>query len=87
MPIIVLTAMRRAAEPSAAIVQEFQRLGNVTLLERPVRVMTLTSTVEVGLRGRRRQYELQEHLAERQRRSEEAAYGSPATAAVTALPR
>jgi signal transduction histidine kinase len=73
VPIIVLTAMRRAAEPSAAVVQGFQQLGNVTLLERPIRVMTLISTVEVGLRARRRQYELQDHLAERQRRAEEAA--------------
>jgi signal transduction histidine kinase len=73
VPIIVLTAMRRTAEPSAAVVQGFQRLGHVTLLERPIPVMTLISAVEVGLRARRRQYELQDHLAERQRRSEEAA--------------
>jgi signal transduction histidine kinase/ActR/RegA family two-component response regulator len=43
-------------------------LGNVTLLERPVRLTTLVSAVRAALRARRRQYEVRDLL----RRSEEA---------------
>ena len=71
VPIIVLMAMGRMGPLTAAVTTSFQRLGNVTLLERPIPVMTLLSTVEAGLRARRRQYEVRDHLAERQRRSEE----------------
>jgi signal transduction histidine kinase len=41
--------------------------ANVTLVERPVRRITLVKTVEAALRGRRRQYEVREHLAARER--------------------
>jgi signal transduction histidine kinase/CheY-like chemotaxis protein len=78
VPVIVLTAMGRMAEPSAEVLTNFQRLGNVTLLERPIRVMTLVSTVEAGLHARRRQYEVRDHLAERQRRSNDIAAESRA---------
>lgn len=40
-----------------------QPLGNVVLLERPVRSETLVSTVQASLRSRRRQYESRDHLA------------------------
>ena len=39
-------------------------LGNVTILERPVRVSTMLSTIRAALRGRRRQYELRDQLEE-----------------------
>ena len=38
-------------------------LGNVTVLERPVRVTTLLSLVRSCLRARKRQYEMRSHLA------------------------
>ncbi|HSH92857.1 MAG TPA: ATP-binding protein, partial [Roseimicrobium sp.] len=38
-------------------------LGNVTVLERPVRVTTLLSLVRSCLRARKRQYEMRAHLA------------------------
>ena len=41
-------------------------LGNVTLLERPMRVAALASTVRSALRSRRRQYETRAHLDERE---------------------
>jgi signal transduction histidine kinase/CheY-like chemotaxis protein len=41
--------------------------GNVTLLERPVRSVTLVTTLRSALRARRRQYEVREHLVERAR--------------------
>ena len=45
-------------------------LGNVTLLERPVRLATLLSAVRTALRARERQYQIREHLAERARAEE-----------------
>ena len=45
--------------------------GNVTLIERPVRLMTLMSAVRSALRARQRQYDVREHLAA-ERRSKEA---------------
>src|SRR5688572_13065350 len=62
VPVVVLTRSGRQAEPDPLALQRFHRLGNVTLLERPVRVMTLISTVESALRARRRQYEVRDHL-------------------------
>lgn len=48
------------AEPLEALRQR----GNVTLLERPIRVATLVSTMQAALRGRRRQYEVRDLLAQ-----------------------
>jgi signal transduction histidine kinase/CheY-like chemotaxis protein len=45
-------------------------LGNVTLLERPVRLATLVSAVRTALRARDRQYQIREHLVERTRAEE-----------------
>ena len=47
-----------------------ETLGNVTLLERPVRVSTLISAVRSALRARARQYEIRAHLYERERATE-----------------
>ena len=44
-----------------------QTLGNVTLLERPVRVATLLTAIRTALRARQRQYQIREHLLERSR--------------------
>ncbi|MEJ7605700.1 MAG: PAS domain S-box protein [Bryobacteraceae bacterium] len=43
----------------------FGALGNITLLERPLRPVTLLSAVQTALRARRRQYQIAEHLRER----------------------
>src|SRR4029077_20096700 len=40
-------------------------LGNVTLLERPLRLPELVSTTRAALRARERQYQVRAHLAER----------------------
>jgi signal transduction histidine kinase/CheY-like chemotaxis protein len=55
LPILVMT---RRGTDSADAHRAFDRLGNVTLLERPVRTMTLVSAVRSALRGRNRQYEV-----------------------------
>ena len=66
MPVVILTSADRAAEPSEAMLQEFAKLGNVTLLERPLRIMTLITTVQSAVRARRRQYEVRDYVVERE---------------------
>lgn len=53
---ILLLAGSGADSPAAAWAMDL--LGNVTVLERPVRVTTLISALRAALRARRRQYEL-----------------------------
>ena len=64
-PLIVLTS---GGETTPGSLRTLKLLGstNVTLLERPVRRITLTKAVQVALRGRRRQYEVRDHLAARE---------------------
>jgi signal transduction histidine kinase len=70
-PLIVLT-VAGAVDPSSQKKMQFREpLGNVVLLERPIRPETLVSTVQASLRSRRRQYLIRDHLAQR-RKTEEA---------------
>ncbi|HTM04338.1 MAG TPA: ATP-binding protein [Vicinamibacterales bacterium] len=62
VPILILTRPGADSEESAEAVRT---LGNVTLLERPMRVATLVSTVRTALRARERQYQIREHLERR----------------------
>jgi two-component system, sensor histidine kinase len=62
LPVLVLT---RPGADSAAAVQAMRTLGNVTLLERPVRVAALSSAVHSALRARERQYQTRAYLRER----------------------
>ena len=64
LPVLVLT---RPGADSAEAGDAVKMLGNVTLLERPLRVATLVSVVRTALRARERQYQIREHLAERAR--------------------
>ena len=51
-------------DPAAAMAAErLQSLGNVGLLERPIRLVTLLSAVASSLRSRRRQYEMRALLS------------------------
>jgi signal transduction histidine kinase/CheY-like chemotaxis protein len=59
----VLVLTRQGADSADASLA-VSALGNVTLLERPVRVATLVSTVRTALRARERQYQIRRHLAE-----------------------
>ena len=65
LPIIVLLSSGATLASSRALLSRFSRHGNVTLLERPVRTVALTSAVQAALRARRRQYEVRDHLSER----------------------
>jgi signal transduction histidine kinase len=67
VPLVVLTSRGDASQASLDVLSLVEPLGNVTLLERPVRVATLLSAVYSALRARRRQYEVRNHLAERRR--------------------
>jgi light-regulated signal transduction histidine kinase (bacteriophytochrome) len=66
LPLIVLTSSGVPTRQSREKAQQFQTLGNVSLLERPVRPDTIQSAVRSSLRARLRQYEVrsrQEALA------------------------
>lgn len=70
LPFVVLTSGGHATGLSMRRFQALEGLGHITLLERPVRTVTLLTAVRAALRARRRQYELRDHLAERQRAEE-----------------
>jgi signal transduction histidine kinase/ActR/RegA family two-component response regulator len=59
LPIILLSPMG-ADSPRAAWAMEM--LGNVTVLEQPVRVLTLVSALRTAIKARQRQYELRERM-------------------------
>lgn len=62
-PVIVLS---RSGAEAASLAQTVSRLGNVSVVERPIRVMTLVSLVQSALRARQRQYQVRDHLVERE---------------------
>ncbi len=55
LPILVLT---KSGSDTPWLRNAYDRLGNLTLLERPVRASTLLSAVRSALRARNRQYEI-----------------------------
>jgi signal transduction histidine kinase/ActR/RegA family two-component response regulator len=59
LPVLILTG--RGAD-SLAVGDAVAVLGNVTLLERPLRVSALLSALRTSLRARARQYEIRDHL-------------------------
>jgi FixJ family two-component response regulator len=58
-PILVLSI---SGADSSVAAWAMELLGNVTVLERPVRVTTLISALRAAIRARRRQYELRDQL-------------------------
>ena len=71
LPLILLTAAGVVDKENRRKAVARQPLGNLVLLERPVRPETFISSVQAALRGRRRQYLVREFMAER-RLAEEA---------------
>jgi signal transduction histidine kinase/ActR/RegA family two-component response regulator len=61
IPIILLVG---AGTDSSVTATALALLGNVTILERPVRVTTLVSALRTAVRARRRQYEVRNTLLE-----------------------
>src|SRR5512133_2036678 len=66
VPVIVLTGGGQVTLLSEARRKKRAPLGNVVLVERPVRPETLVSTVNSAIRARRRQYEVRDHLRHEQ---------------------
>ncbi|HUS05161.1 MAG TPA: ATP-binding protein [Bryobacteraceae bacterium] len=64
-PFIVLTTGGESTQHSLASFQRLRGLGNVTLLERPLRTVTLVSAVEAALRARARQFQAQAYVEQR----------------------
>ena len=60
-PIIVLAGSREAARSKNLV----ERLGNVTVVERPISPQTLLAAVNAALRARRRQYEARVAIEQR----------------------
>jgi signal transduction histidine kinase len=65
IPITIITSGGEASPGRLLILGSLGRRANVTLLERPFRRGTLSSTVEVALRARQRQHEVRRLLVER----------------------
>jgi signal transduction histidine kinase len=65
LPVILLTAGGEVNHESQRKMLARRPLGNLVLLERPVRPETFVSTVEAALRSRRRQYQMRDYLARR----------------------
>lgn len=63
-PFIVLTGNKAAPGKMQERFALMQPLGNVTLLERPLRSITLLSVVRAALRARARQYEVEHYIQE-----------------------
>jgi signal transduction histidine kinase len=69
-PLVLLTAPGEVSRGSERRRQDRKPLGNVLLLERPVRPETMLSTVAIALRARDRQYQVRDYIRQ-QRRIEE----------------
>ena len=65
-PFIVLTSQQTSAFAHAHRLRLLESLGNVSLLERPLGSVTLVSATKSALRARGRQYQVQDHLWDRE---------------------
>jgi signal transduction histidine kinase len=70
-PIIVLTSGGASTPSTEMMVRSRAPMGNITLIERPVRPATLISSVLTAIRSRLRQFEIRDHLEERKHAEEE----------------
>jgi signal transduction histidine kinase len=65
LPVLILTVGGSSTNLSRQREQDRLPLGSVTLLERPIRMATLVSSVRSSLRSRSRQYQVRDTLIER----------------------
>ena len=73
LPVLVLT---QGGADSLEAGDAVAMLGNVTLLERPLRVAALLSSVRSALRARHRQYEIESHLRQLEQARDAEAMGA-----------
>ena len=87
-PLVLLTVPGEVSAFSQKRSALREPLGNVLLLERPIRPETLISTARIALRARRRQYEIRDQLQQRKlaeealRRSEKLAVAGRLSATI-----
>lgn len=62
LPVLVLTRGKTVFSDNVATLKTLETRRGVTFLERPVRIMTLISTVQAALEARRRQYQIRDLL-------------------------
>jgi len=65
IPVVLLVGEGELSGVLHPVVKEVAARGNVTLLERPVRVATLTTALHSALRARARQFEMRDVMAHR----------------------
>jgi signal transduction histidine kinase len=66
LPIVVLLSVSASRDSRFYALKHLEPLRNVTLLDRPVRIAALVSTMRAALRARQRQYEIRDLMAELQ---------------------
>jgi signal transduction histidine kinase len=66
LPIIVFTGTGASTVATEMAVRSRASLGNITLLERPLRPVTLISAVKTALAARQRQYQIRDQFNERE---------------------
>jgi signal transduction histidine kinase len=71
IPVFIVASSEQWSEAARQRFLELTHIAKTVLLERPLHTVTLVTAIQAALRGRRRQYELRDHLIER-RRAEEA---------------
>jgi PAS domain S-box-containing protein len=64
LPVLILA---RLGADSTSVAQVMDRLGNVTVLERPTRVAALVSAVRTAVRARLRQYQIRDYVIDQER--------------------
>jgi signal transduction histidine kinase len=64
LPFIVLFNKRDAAVSQKLLLETLGKVGNLNLLERPLRIEALLNAVALSLRARQRQYQAREHMRE-----------------------
>ncbi|HST50390.1 MAG TPA: ATP-binding protein [Pyrinomonadaceae bacterium] len=72
IPVVILTSGGGGTPTNVSALSTLSEAGNVTLIERPVRVMTLMSAFKSALRARRHQYDVRERLEAERRTLREA---------------
>src|SRR6202451_4569424 len=70
-PIIVLTGGGATTPYTEMMVRSRTPMGNISLLERPARPATIISSVRTAIRSRLRQYQISDHLRDREQAEEE----------------
>ena len=65
LPVLILTSSGRETSQSRQLEHRLSPLGSPVLLERPIRTVTLVSSVRAAIRARERQYEIHDAFGER----------------------